>query len=220
MVGLCLLQPSSLGMFWPLLLYAVSKENLGRMHLSNSVLIVQKTQSVKAIPIKRFKILQMNCIWKIPASLPEFQRNPCMISSAAALSVLKSKLFNTNPTAFLGAVFCWNAVVISWDGFSGTSGVLEKTFFLRVFALLLWGCVRCQHLSACHQQMFDREAYKLAFIRALQYGIWEFLCEDGKRRGVCASVHVWQHPLPQNSPPPWQGVFHCRGSSFSSSVLP
>lgn len=79
------------------------------MHLSDSVIMVRKTQlmqSVEVIPIERSKILEISCIWKIPASLPEFQRNPCVISSAAAISVLKSELVNTNATAFLGVAFC------------------------------------------------------------------------------------------------------------------
>lgn len=68
--------------------------------------MTQLTQSVKVISIQRFKVLYMNCICKIPASLPEFQRNPWVISSAAALISL----------GFL-------------PDFSGTSGVLGATFF-------------------------------------------------------------------------------------------
>lgn len=78
----------------------------------------------------------MSCIWKIPASLPEFQRNPCVISSAAAISVLKSELVNTNPTAFLGVAFCWDAVVLPWDGFLwGLGSTRNCIFFKKAFLL-------------------------------------------------------------------------------------
>lgn len=78
----------------------------------------------------------MNCIWKIPASRPEFQRNPCVISSAAALSVLKSKIMNTNPTAFLGVTFCWDAFVLPWDGFLWDLGSTRNHSFLKKRFLL------------------------------------------------------------------------------------